>query len=531
MGNGTLLSSSLVGRLSGNWTDILKLLVIFVGIGIIMYIASKIFRNPSRILVARTLAELRESERSKAVLLSNLPGMAYRCNFDRDWTMKFVSQGCMELTGYSPEMLLNNRDITFNDLINEGYRDILWNRWLERAKDRKVFRAEYEIVTASGETKWVFEQGTVIFDEDDSIEALEGLLIDITEQIRREEQIRYLYQHDTLTGLKNRLFFDEEIKRLDKAEYMPLSIVLGDINGLKLINNGLGNFEGDKVIISSSEILTKCCGDRGVVARIGGDEFGVLLPNTTYGEAQEFMHCVDTEAKAFVEKYEEKPILLSLGYATKNDILEPFRVAFTEAENSLSRIKLLQKQSVHSSILKFMRTTLNARSEETEEHAQRMVEVSRAIGEKMGLADVALDELELLATLHDIGKIGISDTILTKPGKLTPDEWKIMKTHTEIGYRIALSTMELAPIAEYILCHHERWDGSGYPNGLSGDNIPIHSRIISVADAFDAMIFDRIYRKAKSVNDAIEEIKRCSGTQFDPKVVEVFLGLDLDIIR
>jgi PAS domain-containing protein len=148
-----MIATGFVWRESWNWTDILQLGAIFICAGAIVYVvAVGMGRNSSDELAARTAAELRESERSKAVLLSNLQGMAYRCNFDRDWTMRFVSQGCMELTGYSPEMLLNNRDITFNDLISEEYRELLWNRWLERAKDRKVFRAEYEIITASGES-------------------------------------------------------------------------------------------------------------------------------------------------------------------------------------------------------------------------------------------------------------------------------------------------------------------------------------------------------------------------------------------
>ena len=143
----------------------------------------------------------------------------------------------------------------------------------------------------------------------------------------------------------------------------------------------------------------------------------------------------------------------------------------------------------------------------------------------MDLTDAQLNELELLSTLHDIGKIGINDNILNKPGKLTEDEWVDMKKHPEIGYRIAMTTPELVPIADYILSHHEHWDGSGYPQGSKREEIPLLSRIIAVADAYDAMTSDRPYRRAMTKNAAIEEIKKNAGTQFDPYIAELFLNI------
>jgi HD-GYP domain-containing protein (c-di-GMP phosphodiesterase class II) len=125
--------------------------------------------------------------------------------------------------------------------------------------------------------------------------------------------------------------------------------------------------------------------------------------------------------------------------------------------------------------------------------------------------------------LHDIGKIGIDNSILNKPGKLSKNEWEIMKKHSEIGYRIAMSSPELEPIAEYILAHHERWDGNGYPQGLKGEEIPLLSRILAVVDSYDAMTEDRVYRKAMTHQAAIEEIKKNAGTQFDPNIAQIFI--------
>ena len=169
--------------------------------------------------------------------------------------------------------------------------------------------------------------------------------------------------------------------------------------------------------------------------------------------------------------------------------------------------------------------TLYARSNETEEHGRRLAQLTKMIGEQIGLGQSALDDLELLSMLHDIGKVGIDDRILKKPGQLTSDEWVQMKKHSEIGYRIAMATPELQHIAGLILRHHERWDGSGYPGGLKGLDIPLASRILSIADAFDAMTENRVYREALSKESAIIELQAYAGEQFDPELTEVFVNL------
>ena len=217
---------------------------------------------------------------------------------------------------------------------------------------------------------------------------------------------------------------------------------------------------------------------------------------------------------------------ISLGYATKVDMEQRFHDIFKEAEDILYKSKLLQRKSMHSSLIASIRATMLEKSHETEAHAERLIQLSKEIGVELGLSTEDMNDLELLATLHDIGKMSIDEKIITKAGPLTDDEWMEMKKHPEVGYRIAQASSELASIADYILCHHEKWDGTGYPQGIRGDDIPLLSRIISVVDSYDAMTAsDRLYRKAMTEEDAINEISRCSGTQFDPKIVDIFIRL------
>lgn len=470
---------------------------------------------------------LKNSEHDKAVLLDNMQGMAYRCAFDRDWTMFYVSAGCMELTGYPPESLLNNAVVSYNDLICPPYREEIWNLWVDAVKNHTKVRKEYEITTANDELKWVLEQGKPLYDENGKVLALEGLIVDITDRKKHELEIKYLYEHDSLSRLHNRRYFEQEMNRLNNVRTLPLSIILVDINGMRLINDAFGYQEGDALIRATSKILKSCSRPQDVLARTGGDEFGILMPNTDNRAAYQQIEAI---TRACLEYNENNPlklyeISLSTGYATKMTVEESLSAMTKAADNHLRNRKLLNHSSSHSDIITSIMATMYAKSAETEEHAKRLSEMACAVGSRLGLLQKSLSELELLSMLHDIGKVGIDDSVLKKPDKLTDEEWEIMKTHSEIGFRIAKSSAELESIANYILSLHERWDGSGYPQGLKGEEIPLLSRILAVADAFDAMTNDRVYHKAITPEEALAEIKRCAGTQFDPEIAKVFIHI------
>ncbi len=470
-------------------------------------------------------AALRESERDKAILLSNLPGMAYRCSNNREYTMHYVSQGCYELTGYKPEEILQNGKITYNDIILPKYRKAVWQKWEKSLALKTPCRLEYKIVTASGEIKWVWEQGQGLYNESGQVMALEGLIMDITERKNREEEIIYLNCHDTLTGLYNHAYLEREKKNLDHENLLPLSVITGDINGLKLINDVFGYDDGDRILKATGEILKSCCLPDSRITRSGEDTFTVLLPNTDGKQAHAICKAISSKLEEFrIREMQGKINLsMSMGYSTKTSMNQSINEVIKEAEDYMYKRKLLQSRSLHSNLINSMKTTLFEKSRETEAHAERLMELAKQLGYQMQLGEDQLSELELLAALHDIGKIGISDRILNKKGPLTPEEWTEMKRHPEIGYRIAMSSPSLMPIAEYILHHHEHWDGGGYPQGLRGEEIPLISRIIAVIDAYDAMTQDRPYRRAMSEDAAADEIRNCAASQFDPNISKVFV--------
>ena len=215
---------------------------------------------------------------------------------------------------------------------------------------------------------------------------------------------------------------------------------------------------------------------------------------------------------------------LSFGEAVKEDASLDVRDVLKQAENNMYANKTLHGQSARNETIMTLFQTLNEKYDEERIHSDRVSQLCKQMGEKLNLNIDQIKELEFAGLMHDIGKITIPDSILDKPGQLSEDEWVIMKKHTINGYHILRSANQYSRLAEYALTHHERWDGKGYPNNLSGTEIPLFSRIIAIADSYEAMTANRSYRKALCREHAIAELKRCSGTQFDPDLVEVFIN-------
>lgn len=346
---------------------------------------------------------------------------------------------------------------------------------------------------------------------------------DITSRKEKEKEIRYLLYRDTLTGLYNRRFFNEQINRLDTERQLPISIIMADVNGLKIINDSYGHKKGDELLVKTAKILKNSLRNEDILARHGGDEFAILLPETSSEKAQKIINRI--RDKTEITKDNPIPISIGLGIATKSNEKENIEDTLKRADNVMYKNKLSKSKSAKNKIIQNLLNTLAAKSSETKQHAVRIDNLAHELGKKINLSNSELNRLSLLATLHDIGKTTISKNILNKAGDLTESEWKKIKEHPEIGYKIASASDEFALVAEEILCHHEHWDGSGYPRGFKEENIPYLARIISIIDAYDVMTHDRPYNKAMSKKEALAEIDNCAGSQFDPESAKYFIEM------
>jgi len=334
-------------------------------------------------------------------------------------------------------------------------------------------------------------------------------------------ELKYLSEHDQLTGLYNRRFFEEELIELDAPENLPMAVIIGDINGVRLINDSFGHPVGDMVIKKVAEVILNAAEKQDVVCRLAGDEFIILSPRTNLEEAEERIRALKA---AFVGvKVGLLDLSVSFGFEIKNSQEESIDEVIKNAEDFMYRKKLYDSPSMRGKTITTIVATLHEKNTREEQHSRRVSMLCEKMGLALGMNEDKTKELKAVGLLHDIGKIGIDEQILNKQGKLTNKEWEEIKKHPEIGYRILSTVNELSEMAEFVLAHHERWDGKGYPKGLRGEEIPLESRIIGLADAYDAMISERSYRKALTKEEAIQELRDNAGTQFNADCVAIFI--------
>ena len=343
---------------------------------------------------------------------------------------------------------------------------------------------------------------------------------DVTKRINDEKEIVHLSYHDPLTNLKNRRFYQEEIARLEEKRDAILTFVLFDINGLKIMNDAFGHQVGDVLLQRISQVVNDTLPENSILIRIGGDEFVIIFYGIHELATEEIIERIDGLIRN--EMINGISFSVSFGVAERQPN-EKIAETIRRAEKKMYTKKLGEVTSSRHETIRAILNTLHVKSKREESHSLRVSLISQKIGEALNLRREEIDLLKMMANLHDIGKIAIDAAILNKPGPLNDHEWSEIKKHPETGYHILLASPEYAEIAEDILSHHERWDGKGYPRGLKGEEIPFRARVIALADSFDAMTSSRPYRCALTQAEAIEEIRRCAGTQFDPNISAKFL--------
>ena len=341
------------------------------------------------------------------------------------------------------------------------------------------------------------------------------------ERSKREEEISYLNYHDKLTGLYNRRFYEEEIKRIDTKKNLPISIIMGDVNGLKLVNDTFGHEKGDELLIKAAEGIQKVCRSVDCASRCGGDEFIILLPKTKNEEAEEIVKRIHELYQK--EKIGNLHVSVSFGWETKRNPEEDIMKILKKAEDYMYEQKIIDNQVIKGNVINTINYSLFEKNKLEEQHSKRVGELCEKIGQTIGVSELEVIKFKTAGILHDIGKITVDNKILSKTGKLTEQEWNEIKRHTDTGYRILSSSFNMLELAEGVISHHERWDGKGYPKGLKGEAIPMAARIIALADSYDAMISDRPYKNALSEEEALVEIRGNAGTQFDPEIARIFV--------
>ncbi|WP_277408304.1 HD domain-containing phosphohydrolase [Lacrimispora xylanisolvens] len=354
---------------------------------------------------------------------------------------------------------------------------------------------------------------------DDKAIAIARNITETHNYIKKIEEISY---HDHITGLHNRRYFDQASKELNQPENYPISVIFADLNGLKMVNDSFGHEYGDYMLKRFAEILADSGKKGELISRVGGDEFAIILRRTERGETDRYIR--ELKEKCAKETINGIELSVSFGYHMIEESGMAIQKAVKLAEDEMYQNKLYEASSRRSKTIDIILNTLHEKNPREEQHSQRVAEICETMAKEMGLPDSDVNKIKAAGLLHDIGKIGIQEEVLNKPGILTDDEYQEVKKHSEIGYRILNTSPNMSEIAEIILCHHERWDGKGYPKGRSKTDIPLFARIITIADAYDAMTSDRSYRKALPDSYAKSELIKGSGKQFDPDLVEFFVN-------
>ncbi len=460
-------------------------------------------------------------ERLQAILMSVGDAVITTDGSGRVELMNFIAE---ELTGWKQDEAIGRRlEEVFRVFKRDREKDSVDIFRQATAADRPAaFGGDMIMRSKSGIERTIENTAAPILDKNGGISGAVFVFRDSSEKLDKLKQIEYLSYHDALTGLFNRRFYEEEIKRLDTERNLPISVIMGDINRLKLINDAFGHAKGDELLKKAAGAIQRGCRSEDLIARWGGDEFIVFLPRTTLEEAHEVAERI-TELCG-EEEVNSIAVSISFGIASKFEWVEDFDDIMRRAEDNMYSTKMIESEAARSDIIKIITKTLYQRNPELEKHARRVSALCVGIGKAMGFSTIEIARLESGGMLHDIGKIALDPGLLEKQGRLTPTEWDELRQHAAIGYRIVSSARDMIGIGEAILSHHEHWDGSGYPKGLKGEAIPVHARIIAIADSYDSMtngyIFDGPVEKGK----AVEELRKNKGAKFDPEITELFIN-------
>ncbi|MEA5033025.1 MAG: diguanylate cyclase [Sphaerochaeta sp.] len=411
----------------------------------------------------------------------------------------------------------------YREVLNFGEEDIVENS-IEAKKSVEAGTTEV-LVSKQGESIPIEAIASPIFDASGNVDGVVLVFRDCTEKRNKQERILHFSYSDPMTGLKNRRAFEEEVHRLNHVRYCPLVLVIADVNNLKLTNDAFGHDAGDTLLRTVAEILRKECRETDIVARIGGDEFVILLPNTDAEHANVIIDRIN--ASIATARVKDMPVSVSFGKSVKlvrsNNMDELFR----EAEHEMYRKKVAERPQIRKRIIDQLLSSLFSQNPEEQVHSERVGRLCRMIAEHAGLGDDEVDEMQLAGVMHDIGKVALGSEFLATESLVDELEGSTVLRHPEVGYNILSATSQYGAIAEFVLAHHERWDGTGYPSGLKGPAIPLQGRILALADSYSLMTTAEPNGLGLSDREALGKISMEAGSKYDPELTTLLTQLVL----
>lgn len=492
-------------------------------------------QTPTEVFLFKALAEMLTGsmlrlEREKEIMAQNST-YADLVEQAGDWIWKvddngfftYVNSRMIKITGYSTEDFIGKEFFSFMPEIEEKKTRLAFFQAMQSALP--IIQYENRFVHKNGHEIVIETNALPVHDREGQVSGLKGISREVTEQVVSRQKMEYLSMHDQLTGLYNRTFFEEKLHSLQESRNYPVTMIYIDVNNMKAVNDAFGHEKGDQILKAAASILRQSLRNSEILARVGGDEFVAVLMGTDKEIGQRIIERIKSRLVQYNSENKTTHLSFSMGMATSHSSETSLQELLKTADDMMYRDKILNGRTERFQGIDPLVNSYLEKGQAGTSSSRLLALLCRELGKKLSLDLKKLNNLDLLVKAHNLGKAGISKKILYKQGSLSKEEQNIICLHPEKGYRIALTSSQLSSIADLILKHHEWWDGNGYPLGLRGEEIPIECRILAVADAFAAMTEGRVYKQACSGEKALEELKNCAETQFDPGVVKAFCEL------
>lgn len=490
--------------------------------GNILYVDGLILDITDRKIVE---AQLKESELRHRALVGAIPDLLFRYSSDGVYLDAVIKDE--KLLHLKARQLYNRKELVGNNVravLPEAIAETLLKGIKQVLSSGEIQVFEYSYPVDGKE--YFFEARLAPIGK----EEVASIVRDVTERERYLSELERISLHDQLTGLYNRHYFENELKRLSLSRDYPITLISADLDGLKLINDTLGHAEGDRYLQAGADLLKGTLRASDILARVGGDEFAIILPRTNREAAEDLVARLRAQIDSYNKQQQEIPVSISIGMAVSPARENSLEETYKEADNAMYKDKLKRSQLARAGIVDALLNTLQDRNNLGEGKSAQVQDLADRFGRHLQLGDKEFNNLQLLAKVYDLGKVNMPDQLVhcslkDKEGELTATEREAIRRHPEIGYRIAASSPELTAVADLILRHHENYDGSGYPLGLKGDEIDLECRVLAIIIAFSAMTNHRPYAQKVKPVEALDELKRCAGTQFDPQLVQEFIKM------